>query len=274
MEAPTRSPSTKSPARLDQLTGAWLQSSGCERMSEKELNCEKHGAYKAKIIRLAGRETATPCPECHKLQQAKEDQARRAEILERDRQARYTRASLPKRFVGRTLENWTARTPDQLRVLEEVSDFFRDPQASVSDGRSYAFIGGCGTGKTHLAVGMIRALIDAGFTAKYANVPEAIARVKATYGANRTESEEQVIESFTSPDLLVLDEVGVQFGTETENLVLFRILNRRYEDMKPTVLISNVTMDKLTAFVGERVIDRLSEGGGGILEFTWESARQ
>jgi len=75
-------------------------------------------------------------------------------------------------------------------------------------------------------------------------------------------------------DLLVLDEVGVQFGTETENLVLFRILNRRYEDMKPTILVSNVEIGKLTEFVGERVIDRLCEGGGGILEFTWESARQ
>jgi DNA replication protein DnaC len=43
--------------------------------------------------------------------------------------------------------------------------------------------------------------------------------------------------------------------------------------MKPTILISNQTKEELAAFVSERVIDRMSDGGGCTLSFTWDSYR-
>ncbi|HBH7937850.1 TPA: ATP-binding protein, partial [Escherichia coli] len=47
----------------------------------------------------------------------------------------------------------------------------------------------------------------------------------------------------------------------------------RYERMKPTILISNQSKDELSAFIGERVIDRMNDGGGCTLAFTWDSYR-
>ncbi|NHX33749.1 ATP-binding protein, partial [Escherichia coli] len=82
-----------------------------------------------------------------------------------------------------------------------------------------------------------------------------------------------VIRIYTNPDLLIIDEVGVQFGSEAEKLILFEIINTRYERMKPTILISNQTREELGAFIGERVIDRMSDGGGCTLAFTWDSYR-
>jgi len=43
--------------------------------------------------------------------------------------------------------------------------------------------------------------------------------------------------------------------------------------MKPTILISNQTREELAAFIGERVLDRMSDGGGCTLSFTWDSYR-
>ena len=43
--------------------------------------------------------------------------------------------------------------------------------------------------------------------------------------------------------------------------------------MKPTILISNLPLEELSAFIGERVIDRMSDGGGCTLAFTWDSYR-
>ena len=44
---------------------------------------------------------------------------------------------------------------------------------------------------------------------------------------------------FESPDLLILDEVGVQNVTEFERTVMLELINSRYEAMKPTIVISN-----------------------------------
>ena len=82
-----------------------------------------------------------------------------------------------------------------------------------------------------------------------------------------------MVAGFIRPDLLILDEVGVQFGSETEKMILFEIINGRYEQLKPTIVISNLA-DALTDYLGERVVDRLREGGGRMLIFDWPSYRR
>ncbi|HBV4032592.1 TPA: ATP-binding protein, partial [Klebsiella pneumoniae] len=42
----------------------------------------------------------------------------------------------------------------------------------------------------------------------------------------------------------------------------------------PTILISNLPKDELTQFIGERVIDRMNDGGGCTISFTWDSYRE
>jgi DNA replication protein DnaC len=75
------------------------------------------------------------------------------------------------------------------------------------------------------------------------------------------------------PDLLILDEVGVQFGSDTEKLLLFDVLNERYEQRKPTLLLSNLALDGVKAFLGERIYDRLREDGAEAVVFDWDSWR-
>lgn len=58
-----------------------------------------------------------------------------------------------------------------------------------------------------------------------------------------------------------------------KKMILFEIINTRYEKMRPTILISNLTREELVTFIGERVLDRMSDGGGCTLAFTWESYR-
>lgn len=76
------------------------------------------------------------------------------------------------------------------------------------------------------------------------------------------------------PSLLVIDEVGVAFGTESERTIFYQIINGRYERVLPTVLVSNLAEKDLPASIGERAMDRLREGGGVTLVFDWESYRK
>ncbi|VFR32492.1 DNA replication protein DnaC [plant metagenome] len=98
--------------------------------------------------------------------------------------------------------------------------------------------------------------------------------IKDTYRRDSKENEADAIARLVEPDLLVLDEVGVQFGSETEKMYLFEIINGRYEALKPTIVISNLAKDALTEYLGERVVDRLREGGGRMVIFDWPSYRR
>ena len=86
-------------------------------------------------------------------------------------------------------------------------------------------------------------------------------------------TEQDAIDALVMPDLLILDEVGVQFGTVTESLIMFEILNGRYEKVRPTIVMSNLTEDEITEYLGSRVVDRLKEGGGVLVAFDWDSYR-
>ena len=66
---------------------------------------------------------------------------------------------------------------------------------------------------------------------------------------------------------------SVQFGSDAEKLLLFDVLNERYERRKPTLMLSNLTAQEVAAYLGERVMDRLREDGGEVVVFDWASHR-
>jgi DNA replication protein DnaC len=56
--------------------------------------------------------------------------------------------------------------------------------------------------------------------------------------------------------------------------MLFDVLNARYANQRPTILIGNLTADELEEYLGERIMDRLLESGSAVVPFTWESYRR
>ncbi|MDP0953484.1 hypothetical protein Q6283_29845, partial [Klebsiella pneumoniae] len=66
--------------------------------------------------------------------------------------------------------------------------------------------------------------------------------------------------------------VGVQYGTDGEQTILFDILDRRYRDMQPTIILTNQDVKGLQEYIGERTFDRLREVSR-LVTFDWESYR-
>ena len=75
------------------------------------------------------------------------------------------------------------------------------------------------------------------------------------------------------PDLLILDEVGHQHGSDAERLTLFDVINARYEQCRPTLLITNLSLSGLREYLDDRPWRFCSEGGGRVLVFDWQSQR-
>lgn len=239
-------------------------------------HCEKHGDFTQQGIELFGKITWRHCPACTKEEVAAEE-ARRAEEqarAERDRQAmieiRFKTAGIPARFRDRTLANYHATTPEQIKALEAATEFLANFAHHRKVGTSPVFSGNPGTGKSHLAIAILKEVMATG-TGMYLNVLDMVRIVRDTW--KRTgPSETDVLNMLGTLDLLVLDEVGVQYGTEGEQVILFDVLNRRYRDCRPTILLTNLKAKEFEEYVGPRVFDRLKEGGVW-QRFSWESFR-
>ena len=143
----------------------------------------------------------------------------------------------------------------------------------MKEGRCAIFVGKPGTGKTHLAIGIALEIIQQKRSPVFVTVQRLIRRVKDSW-SNQNETESEIVNVFASPDLLILDEVGVQFGSDFEKQILFDVLNERYEKLKPSILLSNIPGDQLADYLGERVTDRLRENGGKMIGFDWDSYRR
>lgn len=247
-------------------------------MTEREVesHCETHGAYCGTERSLGHRVIRPRCPMCNEERKAAEkkqaeqrDRAHKINMVKR----LFGNSGIPPRFEGRSFDNYRATDENQSRSLNIAKTYAEQFEDRLRHGGGLAFCGKPGTGKTHLACAIANAIIFTGRSAVFTTVIRAVRSVKDTYRRESTMTEQDAIDKLVVPDLLILDEVGVQFGSETEKMILSEILNTRYERFRPTILISNLTPDELGDYVGTRALDRTKEGGGAVLAFTWDSYR-
>ncbi|MNJ48602.1 DNA replication protein DnaC [compost metagenome] len=219
------------------------------------------------------------CPECSRI--ASEEREAAAEAQQAyERRVSIARklgdALIPKRFEKRTLDSYTAESEGQRRALSFCRHYVKTFDAIRETGRCMVLIGKPGTGKTHLGVAIANELLHkTSRTAVYRTVGSILQAIRATYDRHTERSEADILSSLVTPDLLVLDEVGVSKDqpSDFELTTLFAIINGRYEQQLPTIVISNLGAGELPKAMGERCVDRLREGNLIAVPFDWESQR-
>lgn len=171
---------------------------------------------------------------------------------------------IPKRFIGSRLDNFIAINADQNKVLGDAVLL-----ASNQDFTGAIFLGNVGTGKTHLAVSIGIEFIKKGKSCLYTKLFNMILHIKESWGNKNGVSEREIINHYSSKDLLIIDEVGVQYETETERLYVTNIIDNRYNNLLPTILVGNITPKELGVLLGDRTMRRIREKCK-VLVFSWK----
>jgi len=169
------------------------------------------------------------------------------------------------RFPLRYREEW--QRPDD----QAWHDTLKSIKTRAQDGGIVALIGNRGHGKTRYAAEVARDLFPT--KAQYTTAMELFLRLRNSFRKDSSESEIEIVSELSQCKLLVIDELQERGNTEWEDRILVHIIDKRYGSMIPTILIANLTAEKLTENLGDSISSRMNEGGG-IITITGKSHRE
>lgn len=150
-------------------------------------------------------------------------------------------ARIPKRYEHCELSNFSTDFPDAHRSLSlariTANKFVEeyDPH----DGSGLLLIGNIGTGKTHLAVSIIRELILKGIPCLFYDYRDLIKEIQDSYNATVQATELGILRPVFETEVLLLDELGAMKPTDWKGDTISLILNSRYNQSRTTIITTN-----------------------------------
>lgn len=150
-----------------------------------------------------------------------------------------------------TFESFDASVRGTEEAFEEAVAFARNPQGWIF------FHGGCGVGKTHLAVSIANAIKKQQNVGVYFRVvPDLLDQLRATFDPTNGVAYDDRFQQIRNAHLLVLDDLGTEQTTPWAREKLYQLLNHRYNEQLPTVITSNQDIDRIEDRVRSRLLDR------------------
>lgn len=137
------------------------------------------------------------------------------------------------------------------RAFEAARTFAGNPQGWL------VLTGPSGSGKTHLAAAIANHCIENGRAAFYVTAPDLLDHLRASFSPTSETPFDQFFEQVRNASLLILDDLGVQSGTPWAKEKLDQLLNHRFNNRLPTVIVSIVPLADLE----ERLYTRLLAPG-------------
>jgi DNA replication protein DnaC len=214
------------------------------------------------IVQPDGERYAQPC-ECRM-------QVRASRLLKR--------AAIPRRYEHCTLDTFEpgyGQADQSLAAAYLMARQFVSGYPVTTEGRGLLLTGSVGVGKTHLAVGIVQALIgEKGVHALFCDYRELLKRIQESYNPQVASTELQILTPIFEAEVLILDELGAQKPTDWVWDTVALILNTRYNDKRTTLITTNypnapaalarsadkvIREETLGDRIGERMRSRLAE---------------
>lgn len=154
------------------------------------------------------------------------------------------RANIPPLYEKASVDNFilpsdnpmarTALATVALAVRGYVRDYPNVPK------RGLLFIGAPGTGKTHLAVAALRALIERGFEGVFFDFQTLLNRIRSGYDQASGTMDREAYKSALETEILVLDDLGAHRVTDWVEDTVTSIVTHRCNNKKATIATTNL----------------------------------
>ncbi|NPA53533.1 MAG: ATP-binding protein [Aquificae bacterium] len=144
--------------------------------------------------------------------------------------------NIPKRYEDVSLENFLILSKEHKKALSIVKSYIE--LKAFQKGNGLMFVGPPGTGKTHLAVSIIKEIYTKyGIKGYFINTISMLFEVKKLYEERK--SENSLLKEILEVPILVLDDLGNERLSEWSKDIIHYIISNRYNDMKPIIITSN-----------------------------------
>lgn len=152
---------------------------------------------------------------------------------------------------------------DNLQTPSEAWPDDGDQQDAWYDSRPemhhfLTFVGNCGTGKTHIALGCGIWLIEKyEYSVIYWQTAELLSKLRSSYEDNNPgPSYRVIIDRCRNADLLILDDLGIEKRTDWASEVIDSLIDYRYVNRLQTIFTTNMKPNQLSP----RIASRIKEG--------------
>jgi DNA replication protein DnaC len=153
---------------------------------------------------------------------------------------------------NQTFSEYDLMKQNFLRCKEYVRKF------SLSDNTSSIIMfGRTGLGKTHLSLAMARGILERGYTVIYNSTMDMFSAIEKEKFGKDINSANDTLESILSVDLLIIDDLGIEYDNKFFKTVLYNIINTRSIRSLPTIISTNLNIDELEIKYEERIFSRL-----------------
>lgn len=195
---------------------------------------------------------------------------------------------VPQRLANATLENYRPGCKEQEQALHACREYVRRGPHNISRGKGLLFKGPVGTGKSHLSIATLRAVIEAhldqfgrppsrsqlygqpeyaGYSCSMIPVFDLLERVRQTYRSRERQKEYVVdlIRRCRHDDVVIMDDIGAEKPSDWVEEQLYGLIDLRYRMQRTTFFTTNCSMLQLESQIGTRSVSRICEMCEGIM---------
>lgn len=281
-----------------------------EETQRKEM-CEQHGEYVSKRhTKPNGELFWSGCPSCLRAQIEQETAKHNADLAAYNAGKRKELAIaetssqrndldellgcnyVPKRFDRITFDDLKTMDCLSQKLQELQKETYTRLKGYATNFEAHKDVGRCltlfsegfGSGKTQLALLIAKEIHAQGNEFAFLTMEDLLKSVKSTYSKDSKFNEQQIIKRLSNVDLLIIDDVKDCFGSQTEQNIMFNVLNGRYLNELPTIFTTNLIKndadksptgyDAFRNCIGARSFDRIKQNNPAFISFFWRSYRK
>lgn len=201
-------------------------------------------------------------------------------------QAVWSSCRIPPRLAAASFETYMPTCPEQERALEKCRAYADHGLDNIDQGKGLFLKGPVGTGKSHLSISILRAIIQkhsdrfgtpssetvyfgqpvyGGYCCSVISVVDLLGLLRESFSAEQLRAPaRRMLRRARNDALVILDDIGAEKPSDWVEEQLYVLIDVRYRMLHSTVFTTNCTMKQLESQIGFRSVSRIMEMCEGV----------